>query len=304
MPHRIFLSSTFVDLADYRNTVQTAIRQLGAVDVSMEHFGARDERPAEECIRIVREQSDIFVGIYAHRYGYIPDSSEISISEMEYKAASESGLPRFIYILNDNTPWRPSFIDSGEKCEKLKAFKELLNKRHICQPFENPDQLATRVVADLGRNIAMKAVTRVGPDIPVLNIGQDSLRRSAPETPGEWNNRRKELYRNHRDIFLAHVISPTSKTGQKFDVSIYLVRHDSKTFPLDFSDVSLAEFFLGPFWGNKVFPAVKNDGFIGISTSAYGTFLCVCRVTFTDGYCTDVYRYIDFEAQRTGGLGV
>jgi len=45
MQHRIFLSSTFTVLVHYRRTVQSAIRQLGAIDVSMEHFGARDERP-------------------------------------------------------------------------------------------------------------------------------------------------------------------------------------------------------------------------------------------------------------------
>ncbi len=72
---------------------------------------------------------------------------------------------------------------------------------------------------------------------------------------------------------------PSSKTAQTFDVFIYLIRHQSENL----SDVVVAEFFLGPYWENKVFPAVAQDGFIGISTSAYGTFLCICRVTFIDG---------------------
>ena len=67
MIHRVFLSSKLSDLQDYRQTVQGAIRQLGAIDVSMEHFGARDERPADECMRLVRDESDLFVGIYAHK---------------------------------------------------------------------------------------------------------------------------------------------------------------------------------------------------------------------------------------------
>ncbi|QZP30500.1 DUF4062 domain-containing protein [Pseudomonas sp. DR48] len=41
MSHRVFLSSTFTDLVEHRKTVQAAIRQLGAIDVSMENFGAR-----------------------------------------------------------------------------------------------------------------------------------------------------------------------------------------------------------------------------------------------------------------------
>ena len=68
MNKRVFVSSTFVDLQIHRKAVLDVIRQLGAIDVSMEHFGARDERPKDECLRLVREESDVFVGIYAHRY--------------------------------------------------------------------------------------------------------------------------------------------------------------------------------------------------------------------------------------------
>src|SRR4051794_40032938 len=99
--NRVFLSSTFTDLKSHREAVQDAIRQLGVVDVSMEHFGARDERPLDECVRLVKQESDIFVGIYAHKYGYIPKGSTKSISDLEYKSASEAALPRFIYVVDD-----------------------------------------------------------------------------------------------------------------------------------------------------------------------------------------------------------
>ena len=299
MVHRVFLSSTFTDLVDYRQTVQRALRQLGAIDVSMEHFGARDERPADECVRLVRQESDLFVGIYAHRYGYVPDGADISVSEMEYAAASEAMLPRFIYLVDDNIPWIPAHIDVGSSRDRLMSLKTALRKRHICQTFKNQDQLAATVVADVGRHIAMQATPKVGPDIPVANIGLESLRGSVTETPDEWNARRNATYAHHRNLFLTHVIRPSSRPGQTFDVFIYLIRHDSH----DFSDVLLAEFFLGKYWANKVFPAVERNGFIGISTSAYGTFLCVCRVTFKDGTHVDLERYIDFEMQRTGGSG-
>lgn len=297
MSHRVFLSSTFTDLAEYRRTVQVAIRQLGAVDVSMEHFGARDQRPVDECLRLVRQESDLFVGIYAHKYGYVPDGADVSISEMEYKAASEASLPRFIYIVDDNQPWLPAHIDSGTSRERLQSFKDALLKRHICQTFGGQDQLATKVVADVGRHIAMQSAEKVGPGIPVQNIGIESLRGPVTETPDEWNGRRNAIYADNRNLFLTHVIRPSSKAGQNFDVFIYLIRHRSDNF----SDIRVAEFFLGPYWENKVFPAVEQSGFIGISTSAYGTFLCVCRVTFTDGEHLYLERYIDFEMQRTGG---
>lgn len=297
MQHRVFLSSTFSDLVSHRQAVQLAIRQLGAVDVSMEHFGARDERPLEECVRLVSQESDIFVGIYAHRYGFVPDGMEHSISELEYKAASETLLPRFIYLIDEAQPWLPAYIDSGEASVRLNAFKSYLSKRHIPQKFGGQDQLATKVVADVGRHIAMKAATKVGPGIPVQDIGVESLRGAVVETVDEWNERRNAIYTTNRRIFITHIIRPSTKPGQAFDVFIYLIRHKSE----DLSDVQMAEFFLGPYWDNKVFPAVEKDGFIGISTSAYGTFLCLCRVTFNDGTHLYLERYIDFEMQRTGG---
>ncbi len=299
MPHRVFLSSTFTDLAIYRDAVQRAIRQLGAIDVSMEHFGARDERPVDECIRLVRDESDIFVGIYAHRYGYVPDGYDASISELEYNAALASMLPRFIYILDDNHPWLPAHIDSGPSRERLLSFKTALQKRHICQTFAGHDQLATKVVADVGRHIAMQATAKVGPGIPVRDIGIESRRGPVSETPDEWSVRRNTVYADHRNVFLTHVIRPSSKPGQAFDVFVYLIRHKAE----DFSDIVVAEFFLGKYWDNLVFPAIEQDGFIGISTSAYGPFLCICRVTFRDGSNLYLERYIDFEAQRTGGSG-
>jgi hypothetical protein len=293
------LSSTFTDLADYRKTVQNAIRQLGAVGVSMEHFGARDERPADECVRLVRQESDLFVGIYAHRYGYVPDGAEVSISELEYKAASDVSLPRFIYVVDEDQPWLPAHIDSGTSRERLLAFKAALLKRHICQKFGGHDQLATKVVSDVGRHTAMQAATKVEPGIPVQDIGIESLRGPATETFDDWNIKRNAVYSSHRSLFLTHIIRPSSKPGQAFDVFVYLIRHKSE----DLSDVRVAEFFLGPYWENKVFPAVEQNGFIGISTSAYGTFLCICRVTFTDGEHIYLERYVDFEMQRTGGSG-
>jgi Domain of unknown function (DUF4062) len=297
MAHRVFLSSTFTDLEEYRKVVQLALRQLGANDVSMEHFGARDERPVNECVRLVREESDLFVGIYAHRYGYVPDGAETSISEMEYRAATEAALPRFIYLVDDNQPWRPAHIDTGLSRKRLLAFKGSLQKSHICQRFMGADQLATRVVADIGRHIAMQKIPKIGPGIPVRDIGLDSLRGPVNESACDWNDRRNDIYKNHQGLFLTHVIQSSTKPGQTFDVLIYLIRHKSE----DLSDVKVAEFFLGPYWEDKVFPAVAQNGFIGISTSAYGTFLCVCRVTFTDGRHIYLNRYIDFETQRTGG---
>jgi hypothetical protein len=154
MSARVFVSSTFKDLSVFRESVRKAIQQIGAIDISMENFGARDERPKEECLKLIVEESDIFVGIYAHSYGYIPESDDISITESEYDAASLANVPRLIYLLDESTPWIPANIDKGSAKGKLLKFKNKLKANHICAFFSSKDELAAKVAADLGRYLS------------------------------------------------------------------------------------------------------------------------------------------------------
>lgn len=188
-------------------------------------------------------------------------------------------------------------IEHGEGKKILDEFKEHLLNTHMCKFFSTEDNLNGNVVADLGRHFAMRQANRVGPELDLPDIGVESLRGPVTETPDEWNKHRNEIYDDTRGVFLAHVIEPSKKPNQEFDIFIYLVRHGGGA---DLSDIRLAEFFFGKYWKNKVFPAVLNKGFIGITTSAYGTFLCVCKITFDDGKEILINRYIDFESARHG----
>ena len=127
----------------------------------------------------------------------------------------------------------------------------------------------------------------------------DNLARPASGPEISWAERRNKIYDETRRVFLVHVIQPSSEPGQLYDVFIYLKRHKSS----DFTDVSFAEFFFGHYWGNEVFREEPREGLIGVSTSAYGPFLCTCRVTFKDGYSVDLHRYVDFEMGRVFDQG-
>lgn len=285
--HSIFVSSTFIDLAEHRETVQKALRQLGAIDVSMENLGARDERPKAECIRLISEEIDSFVGIYAHRYGYIPKGDRKSITETEYDAASQSNRPRFIYLVNEDAPWPPKLIDGGISAEKLAKFKERVLTTHICKRFFSKDDLATFVAADIGRHMLRAA-------LPHVSTNPSRARRTS-SAPGawsakEWNEHRYGKYKANRDVFLVHSLAPASNPKQLFDIFIYLQRHQSR----DLSDVTKAEFFLGPYWKDQVFRVPNKGKPLGIAVSAYGEFLCVCRVTFKDGTNVFLERYVNF----------
>jgi hypothetical protein len=258
----------------------------------METFGARDERPQTECLRLVQDECDYFVGVYAHRYGYIPDGSDISITEAEYHAAGETKRKCLIYVVDRHTPWIPDYIDTGEPADKLAKFKGLLANRHIQKAFTSPDNLAKNVLTDLGREV------RSGQMKPIDAMRTDS----SPAMP--WTHERDARYKSRRYTELVHVIEPSNDPGQEYDILIYLFRHrrHNAGSPFDLNDVVKAEFYLGPAWSDRVFTC-KNDGsggYIGVKVSARGPFMCLCRVTFTDGKPIVLDRYIDFESHSTG----
>jgi Domain of unknown function (DUF4062)/prokaryotic YEATS domain len=284
MDHKVFVSSTFVDLHDHRQAVRDAIRQLGAVDIAMENFGARDERPKKECLRLISSDCDSFVGIYAHRYGHVPPGCRRSITECEFEAATRAKLTRFVYIVDDDAPWKPKLIEGGTGGQRLEQFKKRLRAELIVKPFSNKDQLAMFVAADLGRYLATAQLKRIHP------IAKGDRGSGSPASVGKWNKYRDGVYADRHGIFLAHTLSPSTTPGQLFDIFIFLSKHKAKDTP----EIAQAEFFLGRQWGNKVFK-IKNTGqLIGIATAAYGEFLCVCRVTLKDGDSFFLDRYIDF----------
>ena len=104
---KVFISSTYKDLIDYRAAAIKAVEGTSYQAVKMEVFGARPNEPLEACLQEI-EQSDLFVGIYAHRYGYVPDGSDISITQMEYLHAKMLGRPVYCFVIDDeNQPWLP-----------------------------------------------------------------------------------------------------------------------------------------------------------------------------------------------------
>lgn len=110
-------------------------------------------------------------------------------------------------------------------------------------------------------------------------------------TEDDWTTERNGIYENSRGYFIAHVLEPSRKEGQEYDVFIYLIRHKSK----EYSDIEKAEFFFGHYWGNKIYVGSNAGGFIGVRTSAYGPFLALCKITFKDSSTVTINKYIDFE---------
>lgn len=91
---RVFVSSTMAELANERRAASEAIRNLHLSPVLFE-IGARPH-PPRELYKAYLEQSDVFIGIYGEKYGWINPSSSISGIEDEYELSAHK--PRLIYF--------------------------------------------------------------------------------------------------------------------------------------------------------------------------------------------------------------
>src|SRR5215207_1688333 len=97
---RVFVSSTFVDLTEYRTAVTRAILAAGDIPEDMLYWPAEENRPVDVCLRRLRS-SDLLVLIMAHRYGFISLESEKSVTELEFDTAISLGKPVLAYCVNE-----------------------------------------------------------------------------------------------------------------------------------------------------------------------------------------------------------
>ena len=185
---RVFLSSTYEDLKGYREVATKAIQRFGWLTVEMEDFLSQDQRPKELCLDTV-EHCDIYVGLFAHRYGSIPEGDKQSITEQEYRRARSKGLKCLIFILEDDFPWLKVHIDRNESEKKLEELKDELKKNHTCSFFNTEDNLSALLSASLAKYTRSDLVQQL------INQSQEVSRPSEDQAP----NIELRVFRNPSD---------------------------------------------------------------------------------------------------------
>lgn len=146
---KVFIGSTSNDLKAYRQAAlsicETQIADFAPI--AMEQFGAYDTSSVELCLRKVRE-ADVYVGIFAHRYGYIPQNETRSITEMEFDEASRIGISRLCFIIDPEYPWNPKFIEC-EQQPKLDTFKRRIDREMVRASFTDVESFKTEFIRSL-----------------------------------------------------------------------------------------------------------------------------------------------------------
>jgi len=162
---KFFLSSTYEDLREHRVKAAQAIERLGQQGVRMEVFGARPG-DATEVVTDEIAQSDAFVGIYAHRYGFIPLGSSKSITQQEFEYAQKRAMPIFAFVIDEDFPWQPKYIEAEPGRSSLKQFKDVISNSVVRETFTTPDELRYKVASALGRFLIAQSIKEKLDSIP------------------------------------------------------------------------------------------------------------------------------------------
>jgi Novel STAND NTPase 1/Domain of unknown function (DUF4062) len=163
---KVFLSSTFEDLKEVRDSIQTHLAVLTTDLLAMEVFGSDENRPKEYSLATVRE-SNLFIGVYAERYGTIDPETGSSLTELEYNEAVrmlERGqmIGLLTYILDENASWPIRYIERNTgSLEKLRALKEHIMAEHTVTFFREPGELPLKVLKDVIRKLEIGIPSRL-----------------------------------------------------------------------------------------------------------------------------------------------
>ena len=151
---KVYISSTYIDLKDYRQAAIEVVNRYKCMPLGMEFFSSQP-RDADTVSEIDIKDCDVFVGIYAHRYGYIPAGGDKSITHQEYELAKKSGKDCLCFIVQEDYPWNPKDIDLKEY-DKLNAFLNVVRKENVTTTFESPADFSNKLSVSIGRLIMSK----------------------------------------------------------------------------------------------------------------------------------------------------
>jgi len=164
---RVFVSSTLSELAEERAAVARAVMALRLTPVLFE-LGARPH-PPRELYRAYLAQSDIFVGLYWQRYGWIGPDMDVSGLEDEFRLSR--GIPRLLYVKAPAPEREPRLAAMIAELEAEGA--------DSYRPFRTPRELARLVRDDLALLLSERftSATRSGGDLGLT--GSPALERPA-----------------------------------------------------------------------------------------------------------------------------
>jgi hypothetical protein len=182
---KVMISSTARDLPEHRQGLRDACERAGFEPHMMEKLPALDADAIEASLQMV-DEADVYVGVFAYRYGYVPKGHDISITEMEYNRALELKKPRLIFFIDEAHPITGRDMETGPGAIKLQALKDRIGQQRVAAFFKSPGDLKGDVVAaltTLGKKLDKEAASG---DAVASTIAKLHRKTSIPAPPTSY----------------------------------------------------------------------------------------------------------------------
>jgi predicted ATPase len=214
---RVFVSSTLQELADERRAARAGIERIHLAPVMFE--AAARAHPPRDLYRAYLAQSDVFVGIYGARYGWVAPGMDISGLEDEYVLSA--GMPRLVYVKS-----------SGEREPRLLRMLERIEADDLSyKPFTQAAELAELVARDLAL-VLTERFAAAGEKSAGSEPDAAPPRYAPPAESGELIGRDRLLAEISERVAAARIVTLTGPGGTgKTSLAVRLAHGLAASFP-------------------------------------------------------------------------
>ena len=144
----IYISSTLADFRPEREAARDAILRLD--HQPLDSYVARERRALDACLADVG-LCQAYVGILGWRYGSLAKPHDRSYTELEYQQAGALNIPRLMFLLRQDAPIEPGWVDDDKT--RILRFRQRVQENHIALEFSDHNELIVAVERAVRRTL-------------------------------------------------------------------------------------------------------------------------------------------------------
>lgn len=207
--YQVFVSSTYLDLKEERETITSTLLESDAFPAGMELFPATNS-DAWTLIQKVIDDSDYYLLVVGGKYGSIDSEADISYTEKEYDYAVQQGKPVMAFLHGEPKKLTVEQSEQTEdKQKRLATFRAKVEDSKHVKFWNTADDLAGKVA------LSYNKLTRQFPAVGWVRADQAVDQ----QTLAELNRAKDKIRELERSLEVATFSAPagTSDLAQDDD---------------------------------------------------------------------------------------